>query len=479
MKSVKFRLLLVLLISLASMLVLYLNQSTYLTQIELYNRANNAILSMNVDILQIRHAEKKFFVEQNGQYLKQHKKYLESFSQTLQHLLKLAQKVSVENKDLQGLLPQITDYEQRFRLFINENAITSPQIRMARYNDLNRSADQIEASLNRMKQELKPHFDESVVQSKQTSSIIIMVTVAILLLSIMFIFRSLARSFDAFLLFFKKAKTSHFHLSGDKFGFTEFKEMADFANEMIDARLVAENQLHDLNEHLEERVEQGIAEIKTLNHEIEETQSEVVSTMGSIGESRSRETGNHVKRVAEFSCILAIQYGLEKVQAEMLKEVSPMHDIGKIAIPDKILNKPGKLNFQEREIMDTHTTLGYNMLNFSNKPLFHAASIVAHEHHEKWDGSGYPRGLKGEAIHIFGRITAVVDVFDALASDRCYKKAWPDDKIIDLLKQQSGKHFDPQLVTLFIENIEQFFAVRDQYKDVFCVTDTLLGVANE
>jgi len=243
--------------------------------------------------------------------------------------------------------------------------------------------------------------------------------------------------------------------------------MADYANEMIDTRRAYQNELHDLNEHLEERVESGIAEIKTLNHEMEETQSEVVMTMGSIGESRSKETGNHVKRVAEFSRILAIEYGLEQHEAEMLKEVSPMHDIGKIAIPDSILNKPGKLDQQEREVMDTHTTLGYDMLKFSTKPLFKAAAIVAHQHHEKWDGSGYPRGLKGKDIHIFGRITAVVDVFDALASDRCYKKAWPDSDILELLKEESGRHFDPELVLLFLKHSDCFFAIRDQYKDVF------------
>ncbi|MCW8930078.1 MAG: HD domain-containing protein [Gammaproteobacteria bacterium] len=467
MNSVKFRLLLVLILSLASMLVLYLNQSTYLTRIEIYNTANNEILNMNVDILQLRHAEKKFFVEQNINYLTQHKKYLDSFKETLKRLNIRATELQVENADLLSLMPKIKDYEQRFYIFINENAITSPQLRTERYNELNLSADKIENSLDRMKKELKPYFDESLIQSKKTSSIIVLVTAAILLLSILFIFRSLAQSFDAFFLFFKKAKTSHTHLDGENFSFTEFKNMADFANEMIDARLIAENQLHDLNEHLEERVENGIAEIKLLNHEIEETQSEVVITMGSIGESRSKETGNHVKRVAEFSRILAMEYGLAVEQAEMLKEVSPMHDIGKIAIPDSILNKPGKLGEEERQIMDTHTTLGYDMLKFSNKPLFQAAAIVAHEHHEKWDGSGYPRGLKGEEIHIFGRITAVVDVFDALASDRCYKKAWPDTEIIELLKKESGQHFDPELVTLFIKNKDKFYSVRDQYKDVF------------
>ena len=467
LNSVKIRLWVLVIISLASMLILYLNQSIYLSRIELYKTANNEILSMNVDILQLRHAEKKFFVENNLQYLSQHKGYLDHFRQTLKNLIELAQKVEVENPDLLGLIPQIEDYRQRFEVIIQDSQLAPPQVRLNRYNELNNSADKIEASLKRMQQDLNPYFDESLEQSKNTSSIIVIITASVLLLTIIISYRALTSSFDAFLNFFHNAKTIHETLDGQTFTFTEFRQMASLANEMIEARRDVELQLKQLNESLEERVENGISEIKTLNHEIEETQKEVVVTMGAIGESRSKETGNHVKRVAEFSRILALEYGLDKEQAELLKSVSPMHDIGKIAIPDNILNKAGKLNEKERVIMDTHTIWGYDMLKSSNKPLFQAASIVAHEHHEKWDGSGYPRGLKGEEIHIFGRITAVVDVFDALASDRCYKKAWADDEIIAFLQDQSGKHFDPGLVELFIEHQDKFFAVREQYRDTF------------
>jgi len=156
-----------------------------------------------------------------------------------------------------------------------------------------------------------------------------------------------------------------------------------------------------------------------LTQEIEETQKEVVFTMGAIGESRSKETGNHVKRVAEYSKILALACGLPMEQAELLKAASPMHDIGKIAIPDAVLNKPGRFDEEERVIMDSHAELGFGMIKNSKRPLLKAAAIVAYQHHEKWDGSGYPRGLKEEEIHIFGRITALADVFDALGSDRC------------------------------------------------------------
>ena len=189
--------------------------------------------------------------------------------------------------------------------------------------------------------------------------------------------------------------------------------------------------------------------------------------MGAIGESRSKETANHVKRVAQYCKILALAYGMDEEEAELLKQASPMHDIGKIAIPDSVLNKPGRFNAEERAIMDTHAELGYNMIKTSERPLLKAASYVAYEHHEKWNGKGYPRQLKGEEIHIYGRITAVADVFDALGSDRVYKKAWDDEKIFKLFKEERAEHFDPILVDLFFENKDKILKVRDSFKDTY------------
>lgn len=204
-----------------------------------------------------------------------------------------------------------------------------------------------------------------------------------------------------------------------------------------------------------------------LMQEIADTQKEVVFTMGAVGESRSKETGNHVNRVAEYSKILALAYGLPQEEAELLKQASPMHDIGKVAIPDAVLNKPGRFNERERLIMDKHAELGFNMIKDSERPLLKAASVVAYEHHEKWDGSGYPEGKSGEDIHIYGRITAIADVFDALGSDRVYKKAWGDEKILNLFKEERGKHFDPNLTDLFFENLDKFYEIRDLFKDEF------------
>ncbi|MGB5793189.1 HD-GYP domain-containing protein, partial [Poseidonibacter sp.] len=214
-------------------------------------------------------------------------------------------------------------------------------------------------------------------------------------------------------------------------------------------------------------ISKNIKEIEHLNEEIVNTQKEVIFTMGAIGESRSKETGNHVKRVAEYSKLLAIKYGLDERTSELLKEASPMHDIGKVGIPDAILKKPGQLFGQEWKIMKTHAQLGYEMLKHSKREILKTAAIVAYEHHEKWDGSGYPRGLKGEDIHIYGRITAVADVFDALGSDRCYKKAWPLVEIKQFFIENKGIHFDPDLVDVFFENLDEFLLIRKKYEDTF------------
>lgn len=202
-----------------------------------------------------------------------------------------------------------------------------------------------------------------------------------------------------------------------------------------------------------------------LHEEIVATQKEIIFRMGEIGESRSKETGNHVKRVAEYSYILALGLGLPQEEAEMIRTASPMHDIGKVAIPDSVLKKPGKLTDEEYAIMKTHTTIGYNLLQGSNRELLRSAAYIAHEHHEKWDGSGYPRGLKGEEIHLYGRITAVADVFDALGSDRVYKRAWELDRIINLFREERGRHFDPRLVDVFMEQLPRILEARGRYKD--------------
>lgn len=199
--------------------------------------------------------------------------------------------------------------------------------------------------------------------------------------------------------------------------------------------------------------------------EIEKTQVEIILLMSEIAESRSKETGNHVKRVAKVSAELARLAGLSPEEVKLLEVASPMHDIGKVAIPDSILNKPGRLTDEEYDIMKTHAAIGYNLLRHSHRPIIKAAAIVAHEHHEKWNGKGYPEGTRGDRIHIFGRITAIADVFDALACERCYKAAWELPRIVELFKKERGEHFDPILVDLFLQNIDIFTAIMEKYKD--------------
>ncbi len=208
-------------------------------------------------------------------------------------------------------------------------------------------------------------------------------------------------------------------------------------------------------------------EAALLNREIEETQKEIIFTMAEVGESRSKETGNHVKRVAEYSKILAQGMGMSEEEAELLKMASPMHDIGKVGIPDAVLKKPGKLTDEEFDIMKSHAAMGYDMLKNSSRRILKAAATVAHEHHEKWNGRGYPRGLSGEEIHIYGRITAIADVFDALGSDRVYKEAWELEKILNLFKEERGEHFDPRLVDVFFEKLPDILEIRERFKDEF------------
>ena len=191
----------------------------------------------------------------------------------------------------------------------------------------------------------------------------------------------------------------------------------------------------------------------------------MIFTLGSIAEFRSKDTGEHVKRVAKYSKVLAKAYGLSQKDVQILEMASPMHDIGKIAIPDKILNKPGELTPSEYEIIKTHAQKGYDMLQVSNRELFKVASQIALTHHERYDGTGYPNGLKGEEIPIFGRITAIADVFDAIGSDRCYKKAWDLDEVLKYIKDNSGTHFDPKLVQLCFDNIDKILEIREKYQD--------------
>ncbi|GAB2686932.1 DUF3369 domain-containing protein [Aliiglaciecola aliphaticivorans] len=198
---------------------------------------------------------------------------------------------------------------------------------------------------------------------------------------------------------------------------------------------------------------------------IKESQKELSYIIGEAVEMRSKETGSHVKRVAQTSFMLAKLYGLNDFESEMIKLASPLHDVGKVGIPDYVLNKPDKLSQDEWKVMQTHAQIGYEMLTRTDNPILQLGATIARQHHEKWDGTGYPQGLKGEEIHIAGRISALMDVFDALGSKRCYKDPWGHQQIIDFIQGQRGEAFEPKLVDLLLSNISEFNQVREQFPD--------------
>ena len=200
-----------------------------------------------------------------------------------------------------------------------------------------------------------------------------------------------------------------------------------------------------------------------LHLEMYDVQREVFFRLAEVAESRSKETGNHVRRVAEYVSLLGKAYGLSEKEVDMIHLAAPMHDIGKLGIPDEILNKPGKLTDAEFEIIKQHTRIGYDMLDGSELEMLKIAAIIAEQHHERYDGTGYGRGLAGKNIHIYARITAVADVFDALGSERVYKKAWSLEKIIHYFEQGRGSQFDPEIVDLLLGNLEQVLRIRDTF----------------
>lgn len=211
-------------------------------------------------------------------------------------------------------------------------------------------------------------------------------------------------------------------------------------------------------EHLAEMVEERTQEIR-------ERERELIFRISRAAEFRDPETGAHIQRMAHYSQVIAAGYGLDAAAQKLILEAAPMHDVGKIGIPDYILLKPGKLTHEEFEVMKGHARLGYELLKDSASEIIQAGAEVAISHHEKYDGSGYPNGLSGHKIPVFGRIVAVADVFDALTSERPYKKAWPLDEACKFLEEGRGKHFDPLCVEAFLAGWEQILDIRQRFRD--------------
>ncbi|WDP92017.1 MAG: two-component system response regulator [Desulfobacter sp.] len=222
-----------------------------------------------------------------------------------------------------------------------------------------------------------------------------------------------------------------------------------FNPEEVEARVTTHLTLKNAKEALKKQNIILDEKVKERTRELEEAQIEIVQRLGLAAEYRDEDTGNHVKRMSHYCYIMGKSYGLSKEECDNLYLASKLHDIGKIGISDAILLKKGKLTPKEYQIIKTHTTIGAKMLSGSRVNLLQTAETIAYTHHEKWDGSGYPRGLKGKDIPLVGRIACICDAFDALVSERPYKKPWPVDTALDEIRAGSGTFFQPELVELF------------------------------
>jgi two-component system response regulator RpfG len=217
--------------------------------------------------------------------------------------------------------------------------------------------------------------------------------------------------------------------------------------------------LHDKNRSLEGAVHEAMESVLL-------REKETLRRLAKAGEYRDEETGFHLDRMARYSRIIAEAAGIPEADCETLELAAPMHDIGKIGIPDAILLKPGRHDDKERFIMRQHTVVGYDILKGSPSRYLQAGAVIALGHHERYDGTGYPNGLHGEEIPVFSRIVAIADVFDALTSKRPYKEAWPFDKALDYVSAERGTHFDPRLADAFLSRITRVREIYETYRDL-------------
>jgi putative two-component system response regulator len=224
------------------------------------------------------------------------------------------------------------------------------------------------------------------------------------------------------------------------------------------ARVRTQLALYDQNRALEDKVRERTAEVT-------ETSLEIIRHLGRAAEYRDNETGKHVMRMSHYSHLIALAYGLPHDETELILSSAPMHDLGKIGIPDHILLKPGKLNRDEMDTIKRHCDIGHKIIAPHKSILLKTAATIALTHHEKWDGSGYPRGLKGSDIPLVGRIAAIADVFDALTSKRPYKQAWPVEAAQAEILKESGVHFDPGLVPAFLRSLPEMLVIKEKFAD--------------
>ncbi len=227
---------------------------------------------------------------------------------------------------------------------------------------------------------------------------------------------------------------------------------------IVKARVRTHLALFDQNRELENKVHDRTAQLH-------DTRLQIIRRLGRAAEFKDNETGLHIIRMSYYARLIAQEAGLSEEHTDVLFNAAPMHDVGKIGIPDNILMKPGKLDPDEWDLMQQHTTIGAEIIGGHSSELLQMARMIAMTHHEKWNGKGYPLGLSGEDIPTEGRIVAVADVFDALTNERPYKKAWSADDAADLIKEESGQHFDPVLIEAFIKVLPEILEIKQQYTE--------------
>ena len=246
--------------------------------------------------------------------------------------------------------------------------------------------------------------------------------------------------------------------------------MINIVNALHRRRLELENRAHRamLENAVEARtaaLSEAVSRLQRSEQELRTHQEETVKRLSSIAELRDLETGRHLERMSSYCALIAERFDFDRERIELMRIASPMHDVGKIGIPDNILLKPSTLTPEEREVMQQHTEIGYRILSGSDAELLTLAAVLAWTHHERFDGSGYPRGLSGEEIPIEGRIAAVADVFDALTSDRIYRPAFNVEEAVSMMRDQRGAHFDPEVLDRFLNAMEKVEEIRMGYEN--------------
>ena len=230
------------------------------------------------------------------------------------------------------------------------------------------------------------------------------------------------------------------------------------SSSVVHARVKTHLALYDQNRELEKMV-------ASRTKEVINTRFELIKRLAMAAEYKDNETGKHIIRVGNYCKVIAMKYGFPSGEADLICDAAPMHDVGKIGVPDSILQKKGKLDLDEFQIVKTHCNIGAKLIGDHEYDLLKVAKIIAMEHHEKWDGTGYPRGLKGEKISIYARITAVADVFDALTSKRPYKEAWTVEAALSSIQKDAGKHFDTKVVEAFLKGLDEILVIKEQNAD--------------